>query len=67
VEERKIDESKMMLLYTGESMTTIANSLGFSSSAHFSSVFRKLTGHNPTEFRNQRLDMFRPLTNPDGT
>ncbi len=57
----------MMLLYTGESMTTIANSLGFSSSAHFSSVFRKLTGHNPTEFRNQRLDMFRPLTNPDGT
>jgi AraC-like DNA-binding protein len=64
IAERKIDESKMLLLYTSESMTTIASSLGFSSSAHFSSVFRRLTGHNPTEYRNMRVDMFRSLPNP---
>lgn len=61
--ERKIDESKMLLLYTSESMTTIASSLGFSSSAHFSSVFRNMTGLNPTEFRNRRQGMFACLNN----
>jgi len=33
------------------SVTNIAHALGFSSSQHFSTVFRRLTGHTPLEFR----------------
>lgn len=33
------------------SITTLAHALGFSSSQHFSTVFRRLTGHAPGEFR----------------
>ncbi len=61
IKEKKIDEAKMMLLYTGESMTTIANALGFSSSAHFSFAFKQLTGQSPTRFRNERTNMFKGL------
>ncbi|MDQ3233112.1 MAG: AraC family transcriptional regulator [Pseudobdellovibrionaceae bacterium] len=33
------------------SVTSIAYDLGFPSSQHFSTVFRRLTGHTPGEFR----------------
>ena len=58
IKEKKIEEAKMMLLYTGESMTTIASSLGFAGSAHFSQAFKAVTGSSPTEFRNNREEMF---------
>lgn len=39
------------LQHSSTSVTTIAHALGFSSSQHFSTVFRRLTGHTPLEFR----------------
>lgn len=39
------------LRYSRTSITSLAHALGFSSSQHFSTVFRRLTGHTPGEFR----------------
>ncbi len=39
------------LRYSRISITSLAHALGFSSSQHFSTVFRRLTGHTPGEFR----------------
>ncbi len=45
----KINEAKKMLL-SGVSVTDIANLLGFSSQAYFSSTFKRETGISPSEF-----------------
>ena len=58
IRRKKIDEAKMMLLYTDEPVTTIANSLGFNSSAHFSHAFKTITGYTPTKFRGSQSGMF---------
>ncbi|WP_323037037.1 helix-turn-helix transcriptional regulator [Pararhodobacter sp.] len=47
----RIEKAKLRLQEPGVSMTTIAMDLGFSSSAHFSSRFRQLTGFSPSEWR----------------
>jgi AraC-like DNA-binding protein len=39
------------LRHSRTSITSLAHALGFSSSQHFSTVFRRLTGHTPGEFR----------------
>lgn len=49
--EFKIEEAKRLLARTRLSMTAIALELGFSSSAHFSSRFKQLTGMSPTRWR----------------
>lgn len=61
IKQKKIDEARMMLLYTGEPITAIASALGFSSSAHFSYAFQSAMGCTPSEFRNRRTDMFPSL------
>lgn len=48
----------MMLLYTAEPVTTIASSLGYGSSAHFSYAFQAAVGCPPSEYRNRRSEMF---------
>ncbi|MDP5238714.1 AraC family transcriptional regulator [Uliginosibacterium sp. 31-16] len=48
---RRIESAKRRLRMDRESVTDIANSLGFSSHAHFSGVFRRLTGVSPTLYR----------------
>lgn len=58
IRRKKIDEAKLMLLYTDEPVTTIASSLGFSSTGHFSQAFQSITGRTPTAFRSSREDMF---------
>lgn len=58
IRNRKIDEAKMLLLYSNESITTIASALGFSSNAHFSASFKSVTGDTPRNFRRKRTDMF---------
>lgn len=47
----RIEKAKRRLREFDVSMTTIAMDLGFSSSAHFSSRFRQLTGLSPSEWR----------------
>lgn len=46
-------ESKRMLLATDHSITDIAMRLGFSTSAYFTSVFRRNTGQTPSQFRTE--------------
>lgn len=47
----KIEESKRMLLESQETITRIAMGLGFSSSQHFSVLFKKYQGITPHAFR----------------
>lgn len=47
----KVEEAKRTLLESEQSITDIAYSLGWSSSNYFCTVFRKLTGISPLQYR----------------
>ncbi len=50
----RISAAKRALVYTNGTITTIAMTLGFSSSQYFSTAFRKVVGLTPTEYRQLR-------------
>lgn len=47
----RIEESKKLLLNTNESMIDIALTVGFSSASYFNTIFKKLEGKTPLEYR----------------
>ena len=47
----RIEESKKLLLNTNESMLDIALAVGFSSASYFNTIFKKLEGKTPLEYR----------------
>ena len=49
--KQKMEEAKRLLLYSNKSLTSIALYLGFSSSSHFTRVFKKYVGCSPREYR----------------
>lgn len=49
----KTEEGKRLLRYSDKPLTAIAAYLGFSSSSHFSRVFRKYTSITPREYRRK--------------
>ena len=49
----RIDESKKLLQNTNLSMTEIALSVGFSSSSYFNTIFKKIAGKTPLEYRKE--------------
>lgn len=49
----RISEAKRRLLNTEDSMTRIAEAVGFNSNTHFSTYFRQVVGSTPQEFRAQ--------------
>ncbi len=51
--KEKTEEAKRLLRYSDRTGTAIASYLGFSSSGHFSRVFKKYTGTTPREYRDQ--------------
>jgi AraC-like DNA-binding protein len=51
VRERKIEEAKCALKYTSNSITIIADALGYNSIGHFSNAFKAVTGMTPSKFR----------------
>jgi AraC-like DNA-binding protein len=51
----RIAESMRMIKNTDRSMTTIALDLGFYSSQHFSSAFKKMTGISPKAYRKNGI------------
>ncbi len=47
----KIGEAKLLLEDSGQTVTSIAMELGFSSSQHFSVLFKKYVGESPVQYR----------------
>ncbi|MDJ0823928.1 MAG: helix-turn-helix domain-containing protein [Rhodobacter sp.] len=62
----RIERAKSMLSDTTTTVTEIALDLGFSSSQYFATVFKKLTGQTPREFRQAaaRHSTTLPATTP---
>jgi AraC-like DNA-binding protein len=50
---QRIEKVKELLLYDELSLSQIAFQLGYSSSAHLSAQFKKLTGFTPSKFKSQ--------------
>jgi AraC-like DNA-binding protein len=51
---RRIERAQELLVTTPMSVTEICDEIGFKSLGSFSSVFRRLTGEAPAEFRSKR-------------
>ncbi|MBR6790493.1 MAG: helix-turn-helix transcriptional regulator [Oscillospiraceae bacterium] len=49
---RRIDEAKELLRYSSMTVSEIAKSVGFDDPSYFSRVFRRHTGHPPTDYRS---------------
>ncbi len=49
---QKIEKAKELLIYDELSLKEIAYRMGYSSSAHLSAQFKKITGLTPTEFKS---------------
>lgn len=61
--ERRVERAKTLLRAgSSSSVTDIALEVGFSSSAHFSTMFRKATGITPTSYRASHR---KPFAGPD--
>jgi len=52
VTKLRIDEARRLLTVSGNSLSSIAEALGFSSQSHFQNVFKKETGETPMQYRN---------------
>lgn len=51
--QKKTEEAKKLLRYSSKSLSAISTYLGFSSQSHFSRVFKKYVGENPSVYRNK--------------
>jgi AraC-like DNA-binding protein len=49
----RIEKAKNLALNPNLKISEIAFDVGFQSLTHFNRVFRKLTGHSPTGYREQ--------------
>ena len=49
----KIEQAKLLLAGTTESIQSISDNLAFSNRSYFYTCFQKMTGMSPTEFRKQ--------------
>jgi AraC-like DNA-binding protein len=59
--DQKIERAKEMLAYGEKNLNDIAFELGYSSLAHFSAQFKKITGFTPSEFKKLKDHHRRPL------
>jgi AraC family transcriptional regulator len=58
---QKIEKVKELLAYDQLSLSEIAYRLGYSSVAHLSSQFKKITGLTPSRFKAQGIQLRKPL------
>jgi YesN/AraC family two-component response regulator len=58
---QKIEKVKELLVYNELTLSEIAYSLGYSSVAHLSGQFRKITGLTPSHFKQVRENKRKPL------
>jgi len=54
LQQVRIERARQLLHATGMSITQIAGELGYSSSQHFSTVFRQFTGQTPRHYQMRR-------------
>ena len=59
----KIEKAKEMLLYDEDNLTEIAYKLNYSSVAHLSNQFKKVTGFTPSFFKQMKLKREKNLEN----
>lgn len=60
---QKTERVKELLLYNEMTLSEIADMMGYSSTAHLSAQFRKITGLTPTAFRKKGSELRKPLDN----
>ncbi len=58
---QKIEKVKELLFYNEFTLSQIAHQLNYSSTAHLSAQFKKVTGMNPTEFKKMKTNIRKPL------
>jgi AraC-like DNA-binding protein len=58
---QKIEKAKELLVYNELTLSEIADLLNYSSVAHLSNQFKKVTGLTPSYFKNLRYHTRRPL------
>ena len=58
---QKIERVKELLTYDQQTLSEIADELSYSSVAHLSAQFKKVTGLTPTQFKQQGIDLRRGL------
>lgn len=58
---QKIEKVKELLLYDEQSLSQIALHLGYSSTAHLSNQFKKLTGLTPSKFKQMGVESRKSL------
>lgn len=58
---QKIEKVKELLVYDELSLSEIASQLNYSSVAHLSNQFKKVTGLTPSHFKNINVDKRKPL------
>ncbi len=51
INQQKITEAKQLLLFTDMSLSEITQYLSFSSQSYFQTIFKKITGNTPMEYR----------------
>lgn len=58
---QKVERVKELLIYDERTLSEIALDLGYSSTAHLSAQFKKLTGFTPTQFKRLEVHSRRAL------
>lgn len=59
--QQKIERAKALIADDEHSFSDIAFQLHYSSMAHFSAQFKKVTGVNPSVYRSEKMQVRRPL------
>ena len=54
---QKIERAKELLFYDELNLSQIASKLGYSSVAHLSGQFKKITGFTPSELKRNKSDL----------
>lgn len=54
--KHKIEKAKELIFYDEKTLTEIADILNYSSIAHFSNQFKKVTGFTPSEFKKLKME-----------
>ncbi len=55
IRQKRVEQAKLLLRSSHQSIAAIADALGFCNSSHFSDAFRSITGMTPNEYREGNL------------